>query len=418
MSVFIRNTGRSGTTPSRSSRRGPSAGKNGWYQPPPMIHGSDGFASANARTRSRYAAGSLRSSRFTLRRIRPANAAWMCASWKPGTIAAPRDHVSSRTDALADIRLGADRDDAVSRDRHRLRHAPRRVARADLTQHDEVGAAHERGRYHPTYARAMQLNPTEEDRLRVFLAAQLARETLARGQALNAPEAVALVCDEMHLAARGGASWEDVVAAGRAVASSTDVLDGVADLAPENPAGGPARGGHAARRAPRAVRRGLTGRARRDPVRRGRRAARPGPRAPHDLCQERGRGSDPGSPRTSPSGRRTRPSSSTGRRPRGSDWTFRRATPCAGAPARPGRPRSSRTRTAAVPEAIIASGARAPPRTDRRRPRAARRHRPVDQGRGGPDRAGRPGAVGIREDVAVADDASTTARPARRSSTR
>ena len=41
----------------------------------------------------------------------------------------------------------------------------------------------------------MQLNPTEHDRLLVFTTAQLARETLARGLALNAPEAIALVCD-------------------------------------------------------------------------------------------------------------------------------------------------------------------------------------------------------------------------------
>ena len=79
----------------------------------------------------------------------------------------------------------------------------------------------------------MQLNPTESDRLRVFTAAQLARETLARGLALNAPEAIALVCDEMHLAARAGSTYADVVAAGRAVAEGTPVLDGVAAIARE-----------------------------------------------------------------------------------------------------------------------------------------------------------------------------------------
>ena len=79
----------------------------------------------------------------------------------------------------------------------------------------------------------MQLNPTEEDRLRVFTAAQLARATLDRGLALNAPEAVALVCDEMHLAARGGASWDEVVATGEAVASATPVLEGVDAIARE-----------------------------------------------------------------------------------------------------------------------------------------------------------------------------------------
>ncbi len=79
----------------------------------------------------------------------------------------------------------------------------------------------------------MQLNPTEEDRLRVFTAAQLARATLDRGLALNAPEAVALVCDEMHLAARSGASWGEVVATGEAVASATPVLEGVDAIARE-----------------------------------------------------------------------------------------------------------------------------------------------------------------------------------------
>ena len=80
---------------------------------------------------------------------------------------------------------------------------------------------------------AMQLNPTEEDRLLVFTAAQLARATLARGLPLNAPEAIALVCDEMHMAAREGLGYEEVVAAGREVAADTPVLEGVASIAPE-----------------------------------------------------------------------------------------------------------------------------------------------------------------------------------------
>jgi urease subunit gamma/beta len=79
----------------------------------------------------------------------------------------------------------------------------------------------------------MQLNPTEEDRLRIFTAAQLARATLDRGLALNAPEAVALLCDEMHLTAREGASWEEVRDAGIALAATTPVLGGVPGLVPE-----------------------------------------------------------------------------------------------------------------------------------------------------------------------------------------
>src|SRR4026209_2548017 len=45
---------------------------------------------------------------------------------------------------------------------------------------------HERPLRFPPMLRPMQLNPTEEERLRVFTAAQLARATLERGVAVNA----------------------------------------------------------------------------------------------------------------------------------------------------------------------------------------------------------------------------------------
>jgi urease subunit gamma/beta len=79
----------------------------------------------------------------------------------------------------------------------------------------------------------MQLTPTEEERLRVFTAAQLARTTLRKGLRLNAPEAVALVCDEMHASGRGGVPYEEVAAAGRAAVRLDQVLDGVAAIVPE-----------------------------------------------------------------------------------------------------------------------------------------------------------------------------------------
>ncbi|HEX5938092.1 MAG TPA: urease subunit beta [Actinomycetota bacterium] len=79
----------------------------------------------------------------------------------------------------------------------------------------------------------MRLTPTEEDRLRVFTAAQLARATLARGLPLNAPEAVALVCDEMHAAGRAGGSYDEVAAAGRDARAPGQVIDGVAAIVPE-----------------------------------------------------------------------------------------------------------------------------------------------------------------------------------------
>jgi len=79
----------------------------------------------------------------------------------------------------------------------------------------------------------MYLSPTEEDRLRIFTAAELARRTRADGVKLNAPETTALICDEMHRAARSGASFEAVLAAGRAAVASHEVSDGVPARVPE-----------------------------------------------------------------------------------------------------------------------------------------------------------------------------------------
>lgn len=79
----------------------------------------------------------------------------------------------------------------------------------------------------------MRLTPTEEERLRVFTAAELARRNLGSGLKLNAPEAIAVVCDAMHLAARSGKSYEDVAEAGRAALAPEHVMDGVADIATE-----------------------------------------------------------------------------------------------------------------------------------------------------------------------------------------
>ncbi|HEX4941061.1 MAG TPA: urease subunit gamma, partial [Actinomycetota bacterium] len=79
----------------------------------------------------------------------------------------------------------------------------------------------------------MQLTPTEDERLRVFTAAQLARSTLAKGLRLNAPEAIALVCDEMHAAGRGGGSFDEVVAAGRDAVTPEQVMQGIAAIVQE-----------------------------------------------------------------------------------------------------------------------------------------------------------------------------------------
>src|SRR6266516_2948962 len=76
----------------------------------------------------------------------------------------------------------------------------------------------------------MHLTPTELDRLTIFTAAELARRRRAKGWRLNHPEALALICDEMHEAARGGASYEQVVAVGSSALTEDEVLEGVPEL--------------------------------------------------------------------------------------------------------------------------------------------------------------------------------------------
>ncbi len=75
----------------------------------------------------------------------------------------------------------------------------------------------------------MRLLPGEEDRLLLFLAAELARRRRARGLRLAQAEAVALIADEVCEAARDGRSYADVEAFGYTVLGEEDVLDGVAD---------------------------------------------------------------------------------------------------------------------------------------------------------------------------------------------
>jgi urease subunit gamma/beta len=76
----------------------------------------------------------------------------------------------------------------------------------------------------------MRLTPWEEERLLVFTAAELARRHRSAGLALNAPEAIALICDAMFEAARAGAAYADVEAAGRAAVAPDDVMPGVREL--------------------------------------------------------------------------------------------------------------------------------------------------------------------------------------------
>jgi urease gamma subunit len=76
----------------------------------------------------------------------------------------------------------------------------------------------------------MKLTPVEQERLWLFLAAELARKRRAAGLKLNHPESVALICDEVVEAARAGKSYDEAHRAGCEALSEEDVLDGVADM--------------------------------------------------------------------------------------------------------------------------------------------------------------------------------------------
>ncbi len=76
----------------------------------------------------------------------------------------------------------------------------------------------------------MRLLPREQDRLLLFLAAELARRRRGRGLALNQAEAVALIADEVCEAARDGRAYAEAEAAGYRVLGPGDVAEGVAPL--------------------------------------------------------------------------------------------------------------------------------------------------------------------------------------------
>jgi urease subunit gamma/beta len=79
----------------------------------------------------------------------------------------------------------------------------------------------------------VKLTAWEEERLLIFTAAELARRHRDAGLLLNAPEAIALICDAMLEAARAGPSYDEIEAAGRAAVAVNQVMPGVAALVPE-----------------------------------------------------------------------------------------------------------------------------------------------------------------------------------------
>ncbi|HEY9719472.1 MAG TPA: urease subunit gamma [Trichormus sp.] len=79
----------------------------------------------------------------------------------------------------------------------------------------------------------MHLSPQEQDKLMIFLAAQLAERRKARGLKLNYPEAVALLSFAILEGARDGKTVAELMSEGLKVLSASDVMEGVPEMVQE-----------------------------------------------------------------------------------------------------------------------------------------------------------------------------------------
>lgn len=78
----------------------------------------------------------------------------------------------------------------------------------------------------------MNLTPTEQERLTLFTAAELARRYRTQGIRLSQPEAIALIADEIITAARRDLDHASLVEFGGNLLTADDVLPGVAAMIP------------------------------------------------------------------------------------------------------------------------------------------------------------------------------------------
>ena len=79
----------------------------------------------------------------------------------------------------------------------------------------------------------MHLQPREQEKLMVVVAADVARRRQARGLKLNYPEAVAILTYELLEGARDGRSVAELMHWGSTILSTDDGMEGVADMIPD-----------------------------------------------------------------------------------------------------------------------------------------------------------------------------------------
>lgn len=76
----------------------------------------------------------------------------------------------------------------------------------------------------------MNLTPREQEKLMIYVAAQLAKDRRARGLKLNYSEAVAIITAEILEGIRDGKSVAELMQYGTTLLNRDDVMDGVPEM--------------------------------------------------------------------------------------------------------------------------------------------------------------------------------------------
>ena len=76
----------------------------------------------------------------------------------------------------------------------------------------------------------MHLTQREQEKLLIYVAADLARKRQGRGLKLNYPEAIAIVTAEIMELARDGKRVAEIMTLGAQILKRNDVMDGVAEM--------------------------------------------------------------------------------------------------------------------------------------------------------------------------------------------
>ena len=79
----------------------------------------------------------------------------------------------------------------------------------------------------------MHLTPREQEKLLIYVAANLAKERKGRGLKLNHPEAVAFITAEILEGIRDGKSVSELMSYGATLLTRQDVMSGVPEMIPE-----------------------------------------------------------------------------------------------------------------------------------------------------------------------------------------